>query len=292
MKNAGILPQRKPYKIKKISNLLKNQNIKTFPVTLEEITKSKIDFCISAGMPNVESEQLHIEAFELAKKNKIPILIIESPAIRSLPEIKSWTRLCWNSIFMDEGIHPYEDKNRWNKLAEFNNLHLKEWHQGDKVLFNLQISTDSALNRLNFSTSGYFDFVVATINNLKNHTDRKIVIRPHPLNKSIVQELLKKCKNLEISTRSLEEDLNDSKVMITYNSTSSVESIINGTPVISLDPSCIAYEVSGHSLTDIETCLYFDRSLWLNKISYMQWHTSELLNNETWNTVTSKINEI
>lgn len=291
MKNAGILPQRKPYKIKKILNLLNSQHITTVPVTLAEITKSKIDFCISAGMPNIESDFLHIEAFEVAKKNKIPILIIESPVIRSLPEIKSWVRLCWNSIFMDEGIHPYENKNRWNKLAKLNNLTLRDWHEGDKILFNLQIPTDSALNRLNFSATGYFDFVINTIDNLKKHTDRKIIIRPHPLNKSIVRDLLEKYKNLEISDRSLTEDLNDSKVMVTYNSTSSIESVINGTPVISLDPSCIAYEVSGHNLTDIEKCLYFDRSVWLNKISYMQWHTDELLENRVWNLL-SRITEI
>lgn len=280
---AGILPQIKPYKIKKIKSLFQNNNIRTIPISYEDISQSSVDFFVLAGIPNHSSSKEYIESYKNAKLSQKPILIIESPVIRLLPDLKKWTRLCFNSIFMDEGIHLFDNKiNRWQKLSKEYNLPLKKWHSGNNILINLQIPTDAALNRINLSKLTYIEYMISVIKEIKAKTDRKIVLRPHPLDRSSAAIISKDFKNLEISSNLLVEDLINAKVMITYNSTSCIESIINGTPVISLDSSCIGWEVSGHSIDSIEDDLFFDRSLWLNKISYMQWHSTELTDPNVW----------
>lgn len=283
MKTAGIIPQHKSYKIKKIHSLLKTGNVSVKTLSFNDVKSSEVDFFISAGIPNIKSNPEYIESFKIAQSRKIPILIVETAVIRSLPNINNWTRLCFDNISMDEGKHPIDlSVDRWSTISKKYNLQLKDWHCKDNVLVNLQIPTDAALNKLNFFKNNYIDYIIEIIEKIKNQTDRTIIIRPHPLDKITPIIIQKKFKDLHFSSNSLSEDLENSKVMITYNSTSSIESIINGTPVISLDPSCIAWEVSGHSIEDIETELFFDRSTWLNKISFMQWEAGELSNPYVW----------
>lgn len=281
MQTASILPQKKSYKIKTISELIKNNQIKL--VSFDEQNYLSADFFISAGMPNINSEKSYIDSYQTIIKNNKPILLVEAPIIRTLPDVKSWVRLCWNSIFMDEGIHPYDSKsNRWKDLSSKFNLKFLDWHRGENILINLQVSTDAALNRLNFLGNGYVNYILSLIEKIRNKSNRNIIVRLHPLDNRIESIILEKFNDIEISSKSLIDDLNRAWVMITYNSTSSVESIINGTPVISLDPSCVAWEVSGKSIDEIENDLFFDRSVWLNKISFMQWHIDELSDPYVW----------
>ena len=56
--------------------------------------------------------------------------------------------------------------------------------QGDNILFLLQIPTDASLNELNFEKDGYLNFMMRTINEIFKYTDRKIILRRHPLNKN------------------------------------------------------------------------------------------------------------
>ena len=61
------------------------------------------------------------------------------------------------------------------------------------------------------------------------HYDR-VIFRPHPLDKN-----KHPVGGAEYSTRTLEEDLNDAAVVITYNSNTAVDAVMNGVPAISMD---------------------------------------------------------
>jgi hypothetical protein len=77
--------------------------------------------------------------------------------------------------------------------------------------------------------------------------------------------------------------------MITYNSTSSDESVFCGIPTITLDTSAVSTEVTFHSLDNIESEINFDRDNWLKKIAFMQWSEKEITSGYVWELLKNKI---
>lgn len=78
---------------------------------------------------------------------------------------------------------------------------------------------------------------------------------------------------------SLEEDLRNVKVAITLNSLVSVEILLLGIPVITMDECSPVYNITGHSIEDIQ---YPDRLEMLEYLSHCQWHYTEIENGKFW----------
>lgn len=265
-------------------------------ISFEKIKSLDYDFIAQNGMAGPGKKRLYIYEFieKFCKDQTIPLLIRELPAIRK-EQTAGWWRFSWNHYFLDEGIYPYDDSyDRWSELQKKFNIEIKKWHRpGNLILICLQKPMDSALNRLHGKNISYQDFCIDLIKQIKKISDRQILIRPHPKDPTeLVSNLKSLFFDLEFSNSALiEEDLNRSWCMITYNSTSSVESIINGIPTITLDPSTVSREVSFHSLNDIETDVNFDREDWFKKIAFMQWSEEEIKSGYVWNLLKASINK-
>lgn len=280
--NIGFLPHFKGYKLKTVKRYFKNGLKFNFTEVSLDNNFFHIDFFIQNGMKSKKMTPECQKSFDVMSESNKQVLIREEPILRMLSDRKNWNRLSWNSFFCDEGIHPFDQsKNRWKYLSKQYNIKVHKYERrGDFILFNLQQKKDAALNKLNFGGEGYHNFIINTIENILLTTDRKILLRPHPIDLGTRKVLYKIYKNnpriLFSNNSSLYDDLNQSWCMITYNSTSSVESILYGTHTICLDPSAVGWEVSGHTINDIEQDLSNDRSVWLQKIAYMQFHNEEL----------------
>ena len=290
----------KSAKIKNISRLIhstKTDILNRLP--FEKINFSEVDFVVQNGIKKkARHGNVFYENVELiSKENNIPILIRELPVIRQIclghtdkhvSFDDRWIRFSWNSFFMDEGIHPYDPSyDRWSELQRYNNIIVRDWQSnGHFILFCLQLNGDSALNRLIYNDIDYNKYCEDTINKIKNLTDRPILVRGHPLDPAVVTNLKRKFVNDNkvtfSSTPNIYHALKVSHCMITYNSTSCVESILNGLPTIVLDSSAVAFPVS-NKLEDIENLKEFDRTEWLKKIAFMQWQGKELTDGYVWN---------
>lgn len=289
-----ILPHKKSYKLKSLFPMILSSGDTLEKSNVDDYKSLSGDFYLHSGIPNITSSEQHHEIFNFAKETKKPILILDSHVLRCLPDSKNWFRLSWNSFYLDEGIHPFDYKNnRWEYLSSTYNIKLEPWqHRGDFILINLQKSTDGALNRLNFNNLGYKNFILNTINEIRKISSRTILIRPHPLDNEVADflKLHLTTENIIFSNNSnLYDDFNKSWCMVTYNSTSCVESTLYGLPTIVLDSSALSWNVSGQTINDIERDLFFDRSNWCNQISFMQWHSKELINPYTWNLIKKDI---
>ena len=138
------------------------------------------------------------------------------------------------------------------------NLTIKDYQtQGDNILFLLQIPTDASLNDLNFNGDGYLIFMIKTINEILKHTDRKIILRSHPLNKNndIIAKFLlnhfNKTNKLFLSQKDmLDEDLQNVKCVISYNSSSTVEALFNGINVINLSRKQPCFSGASNKISD------------------------------------------
>jgi hypothetical protein len=270
-----------------IPSLVENSKDVIDIIEFKNIELCEFDFVAQNGMAGPGKKKLHIYQFteKFCKDLKIPLLIRELPAIRN-KQTSEWWRFSWNHYFLDEGIYPYDDSyNRWSELQKKFNIEIREWQRpGDLILICLQKSLDSALNRLHNKNISYQDFCIDLIKKVKKVTDRKILIRPHPKDPSnLISNLKLLFPDVEFSTsESIYQDLSRSWCMITYSSTSSVESVLYGVPTITLDTSAVSAEVTFHSLDDIESNVNFSRNNWLKKIAFMQWSEEEIKSGYVW----------
>ena len=118
-------------------------------------------------------------------------------------------------------------------------------------------------------------WVEQTINTLKAHTDREIVIRD-------------KAGRGERTNDTIYDALNkDVWALVTYNSIAAVEAIQSGIPAFSMAPTA-ASVVSSTDLTQIETPPKLDEELiqrWLWSLAYGQFSLNEIITGNAWRLV-------
>lgn len=139
-------------------------------------------------------------------------------------------------------FYKYELSNPVNKtILHNNNLDLKH------IL--LAIPEQNIMSKLlNIDT---ITFTINTISKIRTYTNRKIIIRykPNPSPDSnldthaLINKLLPIYKNIEISANTLENDLDQSCILITSYSRISVDAIKRNIPII-CDSICFAHSVS------------------------------------------------
>jgi len=115
-----------------------------------------------------------------------------------------------------------------------------------------------------------------TIANLKLHTDRSIVVRPHPRNpirKPIIGAQVEIPKQIPGTYDSFDIDYNFHCV-VNYNSGPAVQAAIAGTPII-CDRSSLAYEMSG-KISSIESIKLPNRDQWFLKLCHTEWTIDEI----------------
>jgi hypothetical protein len=119
-------------------------------------------------------------------------------------------------------------------------------------------------------------WVKNTIEKIKNYSDRKIVVRPHP--RSILREkFVDAVIELPIKIVNSYDDFNinyDYHCVINHNSGPAVQSAINGTPTI-CDPTSLAFPVS-ENWENLENPQLPDREEWFLKLTHTEWTVEEI----------------
>jgi len=116
------------------------------------------------------------------------------------------------------------------------------------------------------------DWINQTVSEIKKYTDRPIKIR------------LKRPRDERFIENTLEQDLEDSHCLVTYNSVAACEAIINGKPAFTLGPNA-ACQLSLDDLSKIEHPYIpsdDEREAWLRHLSYSQFTRTEMYSGLAW----------
>jgi hypothetical protein len=118
---------------------------------------------------------------------------------------------------------------------------------------------------------GRDQWITSTVQSLKNHTDRPIVIRERA------------AKRIDRVQRDPLEKLlcDDVHALVTFNSIAAVESIMLGVPAVVLAPTHAAAPVASTRIEDIENPVWCDsetRYAWASHLAYGQYSVTELKN--------------
>ena len=160
---------------------------------------------------------------------------------------------------------------KWNIIKKQLNLELQPWRtNGQHILVCGQRDGGWSMKGLDMPA-----WTLKTVKQIRQHTDRAIVVRPHPKN-PINPGLFKKFANVRLSTSpSLQQDLTNAWASVFFNSSSCVASVLAGVPVFASDPDCVAWQVANQDLTQIEKPLTPAREQWLWDLSTAHWTDDE-----------------
>ena len=193
----------------------------------------------------------------------------------------------WNNIDHDRVKKFYKNRT-FNTDVEWSSK------RGNSILLIMQ-------NHDDLLTQGVdsFQWIVDTIKNLRQHTDRPIVVRSNPYHHKqetsrIVEfgKKISKMKSVEFSyaghkrpLKHIAEQLNETWCVVCHSSGVSIDAVVNGIPVICLSESCMAWDVCGHDLLTIENPIKPNTVPWFEKIAMIQYTQEEFQSGECWNYV-------
>ena len=192
-----------------------------------------------------------------------------------------------NGIFHDTGLfnNHQSPPDRWTALSRETGILVKPYRNtGRHVLLLGQVPTDASL-----CGTDIYAWIGDTARDLRCHTDRPILVRPHPASS---REALAGFRERIRETRGLVLDdpprgdmrhaLRSCWAVVTHSSSGMVDALVNGIPGISMSRASIAWPVTDHCLAAIEQPTLHDREQWLHDLAYAQWSLSEMESGEVW----------
>lgn len=201
-----------------------------------------------------------------------------------------YLRYSFNGVFPNTGVYcdSVIDPQRWQKISRNLNISLKDYRTtGDHVLVCLQRNGGWSMGNIDIQ-----EWAIQTIDTIRRYTDRPIVIRTHPGDKSskgIIQPGHPQCKikfskAVRLSTNvNLVDDLRNCWAAVNYNSSPAVGAAIEGVPIFVSDPAkSQCAEIANLDLTQIENPMMHDRHRWVERLSMFHWNFDELKSGECW----------
>ena len=201
---------------------------------------------------------------EILEKHKGRRLIMVEAAFHRRGEYYAvgWGGQAGNADFNNQNV-PID---RWNKIGK-----AKEWQpRPDGVVVVMgQLPRD-----VQVQDTDHIGWCKRTVTRLQAMGEQ-VIFRPHPM---VKEDWCIKPSH----TGSLKDLLRMAKCVVTWNSTSAVDAILEGVPTITMDQSSIAYSITQHRLEDIKRLEYPDRTQWLAGLGYSQWTLDEMRSGEAW----------
>lgn len=208
------------------------------------------------------------KVFRQQRENKKDVIVLETGYVRRGDGENHYYAAGFNGL---NGRADFRNKSmgveRWAKL----DVPLKPYSRGNKVILCAQVPWDASVEGSNHPA-----WVLETAQKLKAMTPRPIVFRPHPL------APLPPIKGLEYSQKPLAEDLKDAHCVVTFNSNSAVEALIDGKPVFAFDEGSMVWELANKNLGDLEEPRVPDRKQWAANLAFAQWTPAEMSEGHAW----------
>ena len=208
------------------------------------------------------------QIYQTAKKQGKQVIIIE---VGNFKRGISW-RICHQHI---------------NRLGNFGNNDDLDPNRPSKLGINLQPCRDNRRDDILIACQhpkslhwegmpSMSQWIRETINRIRQYSDRKIVVRPHP--RSPINEKFEGATiDIPQKVSNTYDDFNISynfHCVINHNSGPAVQAAINGTPII-CDTTSLAFPVSD-SWENLEKLYLPDRTEWILKLSHTEWTVDEI----------------
>jgi hypothetical protein len=223
----------------------------------------------------------------LATQNT-PSIFVDSNVLHYSRREHEWHRYSLSSVYPDTGTYFFQDldPSKWATYSEWHGANLKPWRvTGNHILifcqrpkgFNMFIDQEAWLD--------------TTIANIRQYSDRPVMIRMHPGDGTREKQIHKiRKKHRKAVSISYHENIRDALAncwcTVGINSTPNVVSAIEGVPGYIEDPGhSWAADVAFTDLSQLENPPMPDRSQWVNKIANIHWSNQEVKSGQLWSAI-------
>jgi hypothetical protein len=107
-----------------------------------------------------------------------------------------------------------------------------------------------------------------------------VYFRPHPNEKW--PNKLKYALNYRVNRGELAQAIDGARVVVTFNSNTGVDAILQGRPVIAYDQGSMVWGLAGHSANEV---IVPDRQGWAHKIAWCQYSPDEIRSGWAWEVI-------
>lgn len=218
--------------------------------------------------------------FERAQRENIPVIILE---VGALNRGQSWKLGIGGINNTATWCTPYEE-NRWSKF----NIECKDWKTDGEFI---TIFTQRPDSQQWLGMPSIQEWVTNHIEDVKQYTDKPIVIRPHPRDRLTKWGFLTKFKDVYFDTPQMlmntydgynhEEIMNRTYCAINHSSGPSIQAVLDGVKVLCSQDS-LAWDVSIQDVSNINQDCNINRQEWLDKIAHTEFFIDELAEGVCW----------
>jgi hypothetical protein len=241
---------------------------------------------VHEGSPKTSHLMLRKNVFEHQRKNGKHSIIVDSNLFnyKDKDHPIKYLRYGMDGVFPTTAnyFNSDTDPRRWQQISKHLGIYLKEWRTvGKHILICTQRNGGWSMQGLSV-----IDWLEKTVDEIRKYTDRPIIVRGHPGDKSARDYLKDSPGRYTVSVNgSILEDFKNAWAMVNYNSTPAVAASIEGIPAFITDPvpeTSQAYPVANYDLSLLENPEFKERQNWIEKLSMCHWHFGELDDGSAW----------
>jgi hypothetical protein len=241
-----------------------NSQIKTYETILKKSDISSITFFGILRGTNL--------LYEYSINNKIPFYYMDRPYWGESRKDPYWLRIVKNGHV--KNIIETRPDDRFKNTCPWE---IKSYHKnGKKILVCPPTESISVFFKCQ-------NWLGETLKELKQYTDREIIIRDKPYNPSASignDGIIHTGKNTTIMDKE-KINWNDIHAVVTFNSSITLKSLANGVPVFCDKNNC-AYPLAESDFSKIETPRYEDPRPLFYSLAYGQFTAEEMSNGYAW----------
>lgn len=230
--------------------LIKGFNFKPSDVAVVfGIYKSKVPISYPRG-----------EVIRLQSSNNKDVLVLETGYINRGDGENHHYAAGLNGL---NGRADFKNKNMPGDRFSLLNVEVKPYRTGKKIVLCGQVPWDASVDHID-----YMEWLSEAYRSIRANSNREVVVRHHP--------------DIQKNTKPFLEEIKDAWCVVTFNSNSGVEALIDGVPVFAFDEGAMCWPVCNKSFSNIATPLKPDRTQWLNDLAYSQWTLNEMKEGAAW----------
>lgn len=208
------------------------------------------------------------------RSTKNHVMPIDGSCFKFADKDNVFLRYSLDGVFYNKNnyANTNSDATKWLQISSTLGIAAEPWRTtGDHVLICLQRDGGWSMKGIDM-----LQWTMDTVQAVRSHTQRPIVIRPHPKHKINLSKMISQPK-ISQSTEgsSLSQDLTGAWAAVFCNSSSSVAAALAGIPVFAYDDDCVSWKIANHDIQRIEDPVMPDRTQWLNDLSAAHWTDTE-----------------
>lgn len=241
---------------------------------------------VHEGSPNTPHLMLRKNVFNFQQQRGNQTIIVDSNLFnyKNKDHPIKYLRYGMGGVFPTTANYFWDNPNpkRWQQISQHLDIPLREWrNNGNHILICTQRNGGWSMKGLDVP-----QWLEQTVDNIRQYTDRPIIVRGHPGDKSSKDYLKsKKGRYVVSSNEHILDDFRNAWAVITYNSSPGVAASIEGIPAFITDPTpevSQAYAVGNYDLSKLENPDLKDRQSWVERLAMCHWHFGELDSGEAW----------